>query len=80
MTKEEAKQILMVEKLIHYNWNEEHELRQNEIVIKFNPTNISVYSTDERASIISNSIFHFSSETDALDHFIKRVRTEKILY
>lgn len=80
MTKEAVLSILKEEKLYHYNWNEEHDKRENEAAIKFEKNNFIVYVTDERAAIVTNSITSFSSEEDALDNFIKRVRTEKILF
>lgn len=79
MTIEEAKKIIVQEKLEHFNLNEERGLRENEVVIKFENSQWIVYVTDERASIVSGSIAEFNSENDALDNFIRRVRTEKIL-
>ena len=79
MTREEAKKIIVEEKLKHFNWNEERDLRENEVGIKFENSRWIVYATDERASIVSGSIAEFDSENDALDNFISRVRTEKIL-
>jgi hypothetical protein len=35
MTKEMVLAILKEEKIYHYNWNEKHEKRENEVAIKF---------------------------------------------
>lgn len=59
---------------------DEHPLRENEIGIKLDSDQWVVYVTDERASVVTGSIYKFDNESDALDNFIKRLRTEKILY
>lgn len=79
MTQEKALLILKEEGLSHYNWNEEHEKRENEVVIKLDRNKSIVYVTDERASIVTGSIAIFETEEEALENFISRVRTEKIL-
>lgn len=38
------------------------------------------YATDERASIVTGSVKRFSTESEALDNFIKRLKTEKTLF
>lgn len=80
MTQKQALLILQEEGLSHYNWNEEHEKRENEVVIKLAKSKSVVYVTDERASIVTGSITIFKTEEEALENFISRVRTEKILY
>jgi hypothetical protein len=68
------------EKLKQFNWFDEHPLRENEVGIKVDGNQWTVYVTDERASIVSGSITYFNNESEALDSFIKRLRTEKILF
>lgn len=80
MTRDEAKKILETESLIHYNWFNQHELNEDEVGIDYVNGKWIVYATDERASIVSGSVVEFSSEEEALDNFIYRVRTEKILF
>jgi hypothetical protein len=78
MTREEAKKIIIEEKLKHFNLYEERDLRENEVGIKFKNNQWIVYVTDERASVVSGSIAEFNLENDALDNFISTLRTEKI--
>jgi hypothetical protein len=80
MTRVNAKRIIQEEGLKRYNFDEKRNLRENEVGIKFEDNRWIVYATDERASIVTNSIFEFNSEEEALDDFIDRVRTEKVLY
>ncbi|KYC97999.1 Imm59 family immunity protein [Heyndrickxia sporothermodurans] len=80
MTKQEAKEIIRKEMLKRYNWFDEHPLRENEVGIRVDNDEWVVYVTDERASVVEGSITKFNNESDALDNFIKRLRTEKILF
>ncbi|MEK5521409.1 Imm59 family immunity protein [Heyndrickxia sp. FSL W8-0423] len=80
MTKQEAKEIIRKEMLKRYNWFDEHPLRENEVGIRVDDDYWVVYVTDERASIVRGSITKFSNESDALDNFIKRLQTDKILF
>ena len=80
MTIMEAKRIIEDEKLKHYNWNEDRNLRENEVGLKYSDGKWTVYVTDERASIVTGSVAEFRSEEEALDNFISRIRTEKILF
>lgn len=81
MTNEEAKKIIKNEGLKRFNWYNEHPLKENEVGISIgNNSNWEVYVTDERASVVQGSITVFDNESDALDNFIKRLRTEKILF
>lgn len=80
MTINEAKKIIKEEGLRHYNWYNDHPIRENEVGIKKNDNQWVVYVTDERASIITGSEVFFNNESDALDNFIKRLRTEKLLF
>jgi Immunity protein 59 len=80
MTQQEAKEIIEKENLRRFNWFDEHPLRENEVGIKVDDNQWTIYVTDERASIVSGSITEFNNESDALDNFIKRLRTDKILF
>lgn len=80
MTQPEAKEIIKKEMLIRFNWFDEHSLRENEVGIRADDDQWVVYVTDERASEVTGSIIRFNNESDALDNFIKRLRTEKILF
>lgn len=80
MTREEAMEIIKKENLRRYNWFNEHLLRESEVVISTDGDGWVVYVTDEKASIVSGSIKRFSTESDALENFIKRLRTEKVLF
>lgn len=80
MTEQEAKEIIVEENLRRFNWFDEHPIRENEVGIKLEGNEWIVYVTDERASIITGSVTNFISKSDALINFIKRLRTEKILF
>ncbi|WP_026565207.1 Imm59 family immunity protein [Bacillus sp. UNC41MFS5] len=80
MTHEEAKEIIKNEGLQRFNWYNDHLLRENEVGISGNNINWEVYVTDERASVVQGSITVFDNESDALENFIRRLRTEKILF
>ncbi|PEZ82337.1 Imm59 family immunity protein [Bacillus sp. AFS017274] len=80
MTQLEAKEIIRQEKLKRYNWFDEQPQRENEVGIRVDGDQWVVYVTDERASVVTGSITKFTNERDALDNFIKRLRTEKILF
>jgi hypothetical protein len=80
MTNEEAKNIIKNEGLQRFNWYNDHPLKENEVGISSNNNNWEVYVTDERASVVQGSITVFDNESDALENFIKRLRTEKILF
>ena len=81
MWNEEVNKIITDEGLKRFNRYNEHPLKENEVGIrKGNNNQWEVYVTDERASIVQGSITVFDNESDALDHFIKSLRTEKILF
>ncbi|MGJ7922912.1 Imm59 family immunity protein [Neobacillus sp. LXY-4] len=80
MTRLEAMEIIQKEMLKRFNWFDEHPLRENEVGIRVDDYQWEVYVTDERASVVTGSITKFNNESDALDNFIKRLRTEKILF
>ena len=77
MTREEALKIIENEKLKNFNWYGDHAPRVNEVVIRKVPTGWSVYTADERESVISEVVYN--SESDALEDFIERIRADKIL-
>lgn len=79
MNKDEAREIILVEKLENYNLNENRTNRENEVGLKFVNDKWIVYATDERASVVTGSCKEFDSEGDALANFIKRLRADKIL-
>ncbi|QIZ06205.1 hypothetical protein HFZ78_05250 [Priestia megaterium] len=81
MTTEEAKKIIKNEGLYRFNLYNDHRLKENEVGIRIgNSNHWEVYVTDERASFVQGSITIFDNESDALENFIKRLRTEKILF
>ena len=75
MKLEETKAIISNECLKYYNLFEEHEIREHEISIVSYSNKWKVYATDERASIITGSEIIFENEDDALNNFIKRLRS-----
>lgn len=77
MTKKEAKIIIEEEELKKINFYEENNLKENEVGIKKEDNKWIVYVTDERASVITGSITIYYNESEALDNFITRARTEK---
>ena len=79
MTRGEAKKIVKEEGLKRINWYGEQELKEDEVGIKYDDNHWVVYATDERASVVTGSITKFDNESEALDNFIARARTEKIL-
>lgn len=79
MTREEAINIISKEGLENYNLNEDRYNRENELVIKHEADTWVVYATDERASMITGSKKIFSSDEEAWDNLIKRLRADKVL-
>lgn len=77
MIREDALKIIDNEKLRNFNWFGDHSIRPNEVVIRKVSTKWSVYTTDERESVISEYVY--DSESDALEDFIERLRADKIL-
>ena len=53
--------------------------KENEVVILKQSGKWIVYVTDERASKITNSVDEYTTESEALDDFIERLRADKIL-
>ena len=74
MTIKDVIDIIQKEGLTNYNLNEARYNREDEVSIKKENDNWSVYVTDERASKIAGSEFIFISEEDACNNFVKRLR------
>ena len=58
---------------------EKRDNKENEVVILKQSGKWIVYVTDERASKITNSVDEYTTESEALDDFIERLRADKIL-
>ena len=76
MTKETAVQIINKENFSHYNFFNEHDISPEEVVITKEKNEWIVYATDERAAIYGTKKI-FSSESEALKNFIKRLQAGK---
>lgn len=74
-----AIEIIQKEELINYNMFEKRNNKENEVVILKKYGKWIVYVTDERASKITNSVDEYTTESEALDDFIDRLRADKIL-
>ncbi len=79
MTKIEALGIIHKENLSGYNLNETRPHMQNEVGIQYQNRKWIVYTTTERASLMPGSEEIYSSESDALNDFIDRLRASKEL-
>lgn len=79
MTREEAKEFVLKEKLSNYNFNESREDNENEVVIRSRDNIWVVYVTDERASKVTGSELVYEREVDAWDDVIERLRADKRL-
>ncbi|ROR29182.1 hypothetical protein EDD66_103117 [Mobilisporobacter senegalensis] len=79
MTREEAIEIILEEKLSNYNLNEDRENNEDEVVIKSRDNMWAIYATDERASKVPGSEKIFENEETAWDNLIKRLRAGKRL-
>ncbi len=79
MTREEAIEIILEEKLSNYNLNEDRENNEDEVVIKNRDSMWVIYVTDERASKITGSEIKYENEKDAWDDFVERLRADKRL-
>lgn len=77
MNKINAEKIIKDEKLMHFNWFNNHKIYPNEVNIGKVNSEWSVFTTDERASKISEVLY--KNESDALIDFIKRLRADKVL-
>ncbi len=76
---ERAIEIIQKEELINFNMFEKRDNKENEVVIVEQSGKWIVYVTDERASKITNSVYEYTTENEALDDFIDRLRADKIL-
>ena len=74
MKRKEAERIINAEKLIAYNFFENRNDAEDEMVIKKTSCKWSVYATDERASKITSGETIYDNEEEALDNFIRRLR------
>ena len=74
MTREDVKEIIRKERLTGYNFFENRDNVENEIVVVIESKQWIVYATDERASKITGSERTFDNEESALDNFVKRLR------
>lgn len=79
MTRDAAKEIIRKERLTGYNFFENRNNNENEIVIAIESNQWTVYVTDERASKITDSERVFDNEESAIDNFVKRLRALNIL-
>ena len=57
MTREKAMEIMRDEKLKYFNWYDDHDTKPNEVGIKEKENKWSVYTSDERANLISKKEF-----------------------
>lgn len=79
MTREEAIEIILEEKLSNCNLDEDRENNEDEVVIKSRDNMWAIYVTDERASKVPGSEKIFENEEAAWDNLIKRLRAGKRL-
>ena len=79
MTIDDVRNIINEEKLVGYNFFEDRNNDENEIVIMNDSAEWVVYATDERASKVTGSEKKFDSEEEALKNFVKRLRALNIL-
>ncbi len=79
MTKEQALEIIDNEDLQHFNIGEDRYFYENEVCIYKQNGYWRVFTTDERASIVTGSERLFEEESDAWESFIKRLRADKVL-
>lgn len=76
MTKETVLKIINEENFSHYNFFNEHDIFPEEVVITKEKNEWVVYTTDERTAIHGTKK-RFSSESEALENFIKRLQAGK---
>ena len=79
MTKNDIIEIINKEGLFQYNIFNDHTQNANEVVIKQENDQYSVYETDEKNKI-KGEVLTFSNEKEAVDDFIKKLRELKKLY
>ena len=79
MERDKAIEIIHKEGLINFKMFEKRDNKENEVVILEQSGKWIVYVTDERASKITNSVDEYTTESEALDDFIERLRADKIL-
>ena len=79
MERDKAIEIIHKEVLINFKMFEKRDNKENEVVLLKQSGKWIVYVTDERASKITNSVDEYTTESEALDDFIERLRADKIL-
>ncbi|CDE46412.1 putative uncharacterized protein [Clostridium sp. CAG:411] len=79
MERDKAIEIIHKEGLINFKMFEKRDNKENEVVLLKQSGKWIVYVTDERASKITNSVDEYTTESEALDDFIERLRADKIL-
>lgn len=79
MERDKAIEIIQNERLKNFNMFEQRDNKENEVVVMKKGGKWMVYVTDERASKITNSVDEYSTESEALDDFIDRLRADKLL-
>lgn len=79
MTREEAKDIIRKERL-RINWYDDKNLKENEVGIKYDNGEWTVFVTDERANVGQYSIVKSDSEEKALEVLISKARLGKKLF
>lgn len=79
MERKRAIEIIQKEELINFNMFENRDNKENEVVILEQAGKWTVYVTDERAGKIINSVDEYTTENEALDDFIDRLRADKVL-
>lgn len=75
MKRKEAERIINTEKLISFSFFEDRNDSEDEMVIKKVSGKWIVYATNERASKIISGENVYDTEEEALDNFIRRLRT-----
>lgn len=75
MIAQKAQEIIRQEGLCNYNWFYEHSLRENEVIIYKEQEQWIVCTSDERASVVTQSYMYFTNEDEAIDNFIVRLRS-----
>ena len=75
MTMDDVKKIIKEENLKLYNLEADQPLREDQVVLRFQDDEWSVFATSERAAIEPDSIVKYKTESEALERFISRLRS-----
>lgn len=73
MPEQEVKQIIVNENLQNYNWFNEHNIRENEVIIYKDKEQWVVCASDERANVVTQSYMFFEKEEEAFSNFTSRL-------